>query len=171
MFLSKGALFLIFYVHMGHGIDIQHHNYAAMLAYMQKIHQDCPNITRLYSVGKTVQLRDLWVMEITVEPGKHMLLKPEFKYIGNMHGNEVVGREMLLYLLDDMCQKFKAGDPRTTQLLQTTRSHIMPSMNPDGYEESDVGDCYSTKGRANARGVDLNRYVPTKQNAFPQGFL
>lgn len=36
----------------------------------------------------------------------------------------------------------------------------MPSMNPDGYERSNVGDYESLVGRPNANNVDLNRNFP-----------
>jgi carboxypeptidase D len=113
----------------------------------------------LYSIGKSVQNRDLWVLEITKTPGKHTPGIPEFKFIANMHGNEVVGREMLLLLAKYLCENYQLND-RITKLIDTTRIHLMASMNPDGYEVSRLGDSMSISGRANAHDVDLNRNFP-----------
>ncbi|XP_034196331.2 carboxypeptidase D svr isoform X1 [Osmia lignaria lignaria] len=136
----------------------EHHNYVAMEKYLKDLHSNYPNITRLYRIGESVKGRQLYVMEITENPGKHNQNKPEVKYIGNMHGNEVVGREILLLLLKYLCENF-GSDDRVTKILKNVRLHILPSMNPDGYEIS-KGGVYGTRGRANAKGVDLNRNFP-----------
>lgn len=43
--------------------------------------------------------RDLWVMVVSASPYEHMIGKPDVKYIGNIHGNEAVGKELLLHMI------------------------------------------------------------------------
>jgi carboxypeptidase D len=77
-------------------------------------------------------------------PQKHVLLRPEVKYIGNMHGDEVVGLEVLLYLIEYL---LTSNDTQVYQLMSRSRIWIMPSMNPDGLGIARYGDCSSTIGR------------------------
>ncbi len=54
----------------------------------------CSAISRLFSVGKSVEGRDLWALEISSRPGLEQA-KPSFKYVANMHGDEPSGRCLL----------------------------------------------------------------------------
>ncbi|XP_073092941.1 probable carboxypeptidase X1 isoform X2 [Manis javanica] len=140
-------------------LDFRHHNYKAMRKLMKHVNEQCPNITRVYSIGKSHQGLKLYVMEMSDQPGEHELGEPEVRYVAGMHGNEALGRELLLLLMQFLCHEFLRGDPRVTRLLTETRIHLLPSMNPDGYETAFrrgselVG---WAEGRWNQQGIDLN---------------
>jgi hypothetical protein len=55
--------------------DFRHHNYTAMEAFLRRYAEAYPNVCRLYSVGKSVEGRELYVMEISDEPGQPELGK------------------------------------------------------------------------------------------------
>ena len=138
-----------------------HHNHAALEKELHNLANKFTAITRLYSIGTSVEGMKLWVIEITDNPGQHEPGEPEFKYIANMHGNEVTGRETLLLLAQYLCENY-GKIPTITKLVDTTRIHIMPTMNPDGYKRAREGDVWSVVGRANANSVDLNRDFPDR---------
>ncbi|KAI6646529.1 hypothetical protein LOD99_12650 [Oopsacas minuta] len=125
--------------------------------------EQCGNISQMFSVGKSVEGLDLWVMRLThcanMDPNMDGFPgRPKFKYVGNMHGDETVGRQMLIYLIQLICEAHET-DERIAWLIHSTDIYIMPSMNPDGFEKSTEGDC-NRGHRANANGFDLNRNFP-----------
>uniref|UniRef100_A0A3B4Z1C8 Probable carboxypeptidase X1 n=1 Tax=Stegastes partitus TaxID=144197 RepID=A0A3B4Z1C8_9TELE len=136
----------------------RHHNYKEMRKLMKSVNDACPDITRIYSIGKSYTGLKLYVMEISDNPGKHEL-EPEFRYVAGMHGNEALGRELLLNLMQYMCQEYKRGDQRIVRLVKETRIHLLPSMNPDGYEMafkkgSELAGW--ALGRYSYEGIDMN---------------
>ncbi|CAK6952836.1 carboxypeptidase Z-like [Scomber scombrus] len=151
-----------------------YHSNAQMINILKKTEEQCPDIAKTYSIGRSMEGRELLVIEFSNNPGQHELLEPEIKYIGNMHGNEVMGRQLLIFLAQYLCSEYLHGNERIQTLINTTRIHILPSMNPDGYEvavnglqdtndgDEEEGQRYSTWniGRNNAQNVDLNRNFP-----------
>ena len=65
-------------------------------------------------------------------------MKPMIKLIANMHGNEAVGREVLLALARYLLENYEQ-DSRVRAIVDTTDIHILPSLNPDGFEQSTKG--------------------------------
>lgn len=139
-------------------VKFTYHRYSSLWQAVSELKETvCSEISHIYSIGKSVENRHLLVMALAgSSPQRHLLLRPEFKYAANMHGNEAIGREMLLHLAEHLCERYRGGDPVVRFILESTRVHLLFSMNPDGFEGSVVG-CEGPQ-RGNANGVDLNRY-------------
>lgn len=125
------------------------HNYAALTAELKNLANAHSDIAQLESIGKSSQNRDLWLIRISqnIAAGQP---KPKLLYIANMHGDEVVGRELSIYHIRRLLNDY-GKDQRITNLVNNAEIFIVASMNPDGYE---------LQQRANAKNVDLNRDFP-----------
>jgi hypothetical protein len=116
---------------------------------LHKLNRKYPLITSLFSIGQSEQGRELWVMKIS-DNVRQDEQEPEFKYVANMHGNEIVGRDLMLLFIQDLLENY-GTDSSITRLINSTEIFIMPSMNPDGSEMMQ---------RGNASWSDLNRSFP-----------
>lgn len=122
-----------------------------------------PNLAARHSIGKSVEGRDLWVLELRANVKEERPVgKPMVKMVANMHGDETVGRELLILLSQYLLTNY-GKVARITHLLNETDIFLLPSMNPDGFTAAREGNCGSLRdyvGRNNAKGVDLNRDFP-----------
>ena len=141
-----------------------HHDQEDLYALMSSYANDFSDIARMYSVGTSVLGQELWAIVISDNPSEHELGEPEFKYVANMHGNEVTGRETLLYLMQYLCEFYDVDDVDDTvkELVDSTRIHLLPTMNPDGYAMAQEGDYDGLTGRTNFNYYDLNRNFPDR---------
>eukprot|EP00057_Strongylocentrotus_purpuratus_P011065 XP_011665539.1 PREDICTED: carboxypeptidase D isoform X2 [Strongylocentrotus purpuratus] len=143
-----------------------YHSYDDLTHLLRLYSNEYPSITNLSSIGQSVQGKELWVMQITDKPGVVENEEPMFKYVGNMHGNEVIGRQILIYLIEYLLLNY-GTDERVTRLVDETNIYIMPTMNPDGFHMAHEGECSGTNGRENAHAVDLNRNFPDQFHTSP----
>ncbi|KAJ9524504.1 hypothetical protein QJQ45_019542, partial [Haematococcus lacustris] len=156
-----------------------YHTEQQVKGFLQALATVYPSTCSLQLVGR----REILALEATShadEPedsGQRSLMadqplfpKPIMTYIGNMHGDEDINREVLLQLCLELCSLGGGGSapatlssdvdaqqlrPRLQALLANTRLHVIPSMNPDmGYA--------TVPKRVNANGVDLNRNMWTQ---------
>lgn len=96
-----------------------------------------PDLARVHSLGQSIEGRDLIVIEISKNVRHRGLLVPMFKYVANMHGDETIGRELLIYLAEYLLLNYGIV-PEVTRLVDNTDIFLMPSMNPDGFNRSTV---------------------------------
>uniref|UniRef100_A0A3P9J259 Carboxypeptidase Z n=1 Tax=Oryzias latipes TaxID=8090 RepID=A0A3P9J259_ORYLA len=140
-------------------MQFTYYSYNDMIHHLKKIEARCFAVARTYSIGRSMEGRELLVVEFSDNPGEHDLLEPETKFVGNVHGNEVLSRQLLIHLAQYLCTEYLRGNQRIQTLINTTRIHILPSMNPDGYEVATSGR-NETDHRDNAENIDLNRNFP-----------
>jgi hypothetical protein len=131
------------------GTHEAYHTYETLTSELQQLAAKYPNLVTLTSAGKSVQGRELWYVKIS-SPKFADNTKPNLLYVSSMHGDEVVGKEMMVYLVRDLLSLY-GTDARITSLVDTANLFILPSMNPDGTVAQE---------RFNADGIDLNRNFP-----------
>lgn len=120
-----------------------YHRYPDLTTELQNLASSNPETTKLTSIGRSVQGRELWQMEITdfnvPDGGKNTI------YIdGGHHGNEQLGMELAVQLIHEAVE----GRLATPEILAKYHFFIVPMVNPDGNMMDQ---------RQNANGVDLNR--------------
>ncbi|KAL3269150.1 hypothetical protein HHI36_008230 [Cryptolaemus montrouzieri] len=118
-------------------------------------------VTLIVELSAEFEEIPLWAIELTASEDGALGI-PNIKLIGNIHGNEAVGREIILNFMEYLRTEY---DTNTTiqWLLNNTRLHFLPTMNPDGFAVSHEGMCIGEHGRRNGKQgdvEDLNRNFP-----------
>lgn len=135
-----------------------YHNYEALKTELQKMERDYPNFVKLESAGKSGAGRELFYIRISDNISVDES-EPRLLMVGNMHGDETVGRELVIYLARMLLGEYNTNS-RVKNLVDNAEIVIMPSMNPDGFEK---------RTRYNANGADLNRSFPDFDNGSADG--
>ncbi|NWR76379.1 CPXM2 protein, partial [Centropus unirufus] len=145
-------------------LDFKHHNYKEMRQVGREAGGGWRGAGFEFCWKLTSTCYCVWFAAlITLLPCVLSTGEPEFRYIAGAHGNEVLGRELILLLMQFMCQEYLAGNPRIVHLIEDTRIHLLPSVNPDGYDKaykvgSELGGW--SLGRWTQDGIDINNNFP-----------
>jgi hypothetical protein len=135
-------------------------SYPTYEAYVQMMHDfadNNPSICKLYSIGQTVEGRELLFVKISDNVNKREP-EPQFLYTSTMHGDETTGYILMLHLIDYLLSNYRS-DSRVRNLVNNLEIWINPLANPDGTYH---GGNNSVQGamRYNANYVDPNRNFP-----------
>lgn len=68
---------------------MHHLNDKELEAYLMELVSEYPHLTQLYKIGESVNKADLRVIIVSKYASDHQKGIPEFKYVANMHGDEV----------------------------------------------------------------------------------
>ncbi|KAL7986870.1 hypothetical protein Chor_005789 [Crotalus horridus] len=104
--------------------------YKDLSMFLRGLNLNYPEITNLVSLGQSREIRHIWSLEISNKPNQSEPEEPKIRFVAGIHGN--------------------------APLIEKTRIVIVPSLNPDGREIAQEGDCTSKLGQTNANGKDLD---------------
>jgi len=127
----------------------QYHTYPELEAALQTAAANYPLICRRENLGVTNQGRTMWAVCISANVNTESD-EPEFRFMSTIHGDEPVGEENCLNLVNYLTSNYGV-DSRVTNLINSMEIWILPCLNPDGFVAIT---------RGNANGVDINRDFP-----------
>jgi hypothetical protein len=142
--------------------DSAYHNYAEMWTAIEQSAAAHPDITRVYTVGVSLEGRAIPAIKISDAPDADDPTEPAVLFFSLTHAREHLTVEMGLAIIRLFTEGYGA-DPALTNLVNTREIWVLPNANPDG-GEFDIEGGYYHWWRKNRRlnydstvGVDLNR--------------
>lgn len=113
-------------------VDFHHfHSYEEATLLLRKWAAAYPNLVELYSVGQSLEGRELWQITITNKKTGRHTDKPAFFIEGGRHAGEITGIEATLYFVNHVLTNY-GKDAAITKLVDTKALYAKPHNNPDG---------------------------------------
>jgi hypothetical protein len=113
-------------------VDFKHfHTYEEATALLRMWAARYPSLVELYSVGQSLEGRELWQITITNEKTGRHTDKAAFFIEGGRHAGEITGIEATLYFINHVLTNY-GKDPAITKLVDTKAIYAKPHNNPDG---------------------------------------
>ncbi len=110
-----------------------YHNYQALTDALKQLAAQNPKIAKLVSIGKTLQGKDIWLLQLSGTSGPSPLEKQALLICGNLEGDHVIGSEVSLGIARYLVEGY-GKDEKATDVLDSRTFYIIPRLNPDGAE-------------------------------------
>ena len=108
----------------------RYNTYDGIVDLMKNISEAYPKLTRLESIGKSYEGRDIYLLTVSDFNTGNPDEKPAMYIDGNIHSNEIQGAEFSLYTAWYLTEMFEDLD-FINQLLKDKTFYIVPTINPD----------------------------------------
>jgi hypothetical protein len=109
----------------------QYYTLAQVYEALEALNKAYPQLTTLETVGKSDEGRPIMAMTVNNPKTGPALGKPALYVDGNMHGNEIQGGDISLYLLDYLLGHY-GTNPEITDLVDKSCFYVVPVVNVDG---------------------------------------
>lgn len=111
-----------------------YHNYASLTKALKDLANKNKNITRLSSIGKSQNGKDIWMLRISGEKGSEPDVKQALLICGNIEADHLIGSEVALGLAEYLINGYDGRDKEVTRILDKRTFYIVPRLSPDGAE-------------------------------------
>lgn len=108
-----------------------YYTYDEVVTALKALNQAFPELTKLEIVGKSEEDRAIYAMTVNNPKTGDSLEKPGIYVDGNIHGNEIQGGEISLYLLNYLLTKYSENED-ITRLVDKKCFYVVPMVNVDG---------------------------------------
>ncbi|MFG0251358.1 MAG: M14 family metallopeptidase, partial [Phycisphaerales bacterium JB038] len=142
----------------GRGWFDNYRSYSSISGYIDTLIGLQPDLVTRYVIGESVLGEQIHGFSIASAAGPTD--KPAILFNGTQHAREWISPATVMFIADQLVQGYGV-DPQVTALIDTCDFHIVPVVNPDGYEYSRSSQRLWRKNRQynsdGSRGVDNNR--------------
>jgi hypothetical protein len=111
----------------------KYHTYTELTSMLQNLTNANPALVKLESIGKTLEKRDIWMLQIANPAGIPLAERPGLLIAANFEADHLVGSELAVFIADYLV-KNSATNAAVKQRLNESVIYVVPRVNPDGAE-------------------------------------
>lgn len=145
------------------GPDQEYQNPEEVEAYVKDYHARYPDITKLISIGKSLEGRDIWALKISDNADINELREPTVLFNSMHHAREIMTPEVGLDIIEYLLENYDS-DNKVRDWVDNNQIWVMPMFNVDGNNKMWNDDSFWRKNVRGGYGVDLNRNYPEGWN-------
>lgn len=144
--------------------DEEYKNPEEIEIFLKKMHAQYKDITKLISIGKSLEGRDIWAIKISDDPSHNDLTEPAVLFNSMHHAREIMTPEVSIDIVEYLLSNYDKKD-EVKKWVNNTQIWVIPMFNVDGNNKMWNHDSYWRKNTRGGYGVDLNRNYPAGWNS------
>ena len=143
--------------------DTEYKNPAEVESFLKDMHARYPDLTKLVSIGKSIEGRDIWAIKISDNPNTDET-EPAILFNSMHHAREVMTPEISMDIVEYLLTRYE-GETKVRHWVDSNEIWVIPMLNVDGNNRVWDGNSMWRKNVRGGYGVDVNRNYPYKWGA------